>query len=159
MTIVENTLTGEIVTTNGTPARKPRVRSVAPPPEPTAISAYRDARKALETRREELVAELKALTEVLGPIAPTKPEAPKAEPKPRKPKTERKPRAASSNVAELLATVLDYLKDHPEGQRSEDIRKSLDCDKGLLAKALKAGVTDGSLKTTGQKRATVYTKA
>ena len=68
-------------------------------------------------------------------------------------------RLARRSLEEIQAVVADVVKlvsKHPDGLRSETIRTELDLDVREVPRVLKEGVAMGALKSTGQKRATVY---
>ena len=68
-------------------------------------------------------------------------------------------RLARRSLEEIQAVVADVVKlvsKHPDGLRSETIRTELDLDVREVPRVLKEGLTMGALKSTGQKRATVY---
>ena len=82
---------------------------------------------------------------------------------PKTPKTGKKAKSEGRlprrSLEEIQATVADVVKlvsKHPDGLRSETIRTELDLDVREVPRVLKEGLTMGALKSTGQKRATVY---
>ncbi|MGZ3419870.1 MAG: hypothetical protein ACXVEF_14200 [Polyangiales bacterium] len=65
-------------------------------------------------------------------------------------------RPAKIDVAGLAGKVGELLKGKSDGLRAEQIRESLGVAKNQLVKVITKGLADGSLKKTGEKRATKY---
>ena len=68
----------------------------------------------------------------------------------------RLPRRSLEEIQAVVADVVKLVSKHPDGLRSETIRTELDLDVREVPRVLKEGLTMGALKSTGQKRATVY---
>ena len=68
----------------------------------------------------------------------------------------RLPRRSLEEIQAVVADVVKLVAKHPDGLRSETIRTELDLDVREVPRVLKEGLTMGALKSTGQKRATVY---
>jgi len=60
------------------------------------------------------------------------------------------------DVAGLAGKVGDLLGKNADGMRAEQIRGALGVAKNQLVKVINKGLADGSLKKTGEKRATKY---
>ena len=73
-----------------------------------------------------------------------------------KSKSGRLPRRSLEEIQAVVADVVKLVAKHPDGLRSETIRTELDLDVREVPRVLKEGLTMGALKSTGQKRATVY---
>lgn len=65
----------------------------------------------------------------------------------------RTPEAIQEFIGQIVATVR---KAGAEGARAEHIRQALECEARELPRALKQALSEGALKSTGQKRATTY---
>lgn len=68
----------------------------------------------------------------------------------------RLPRRSLEEIQAVVADVVKLVAKHPDGLRSETIRTELDLDVREVPRVLKEGVAMGTLKSHGQKRATVY---
>jgi hypothetical protein len=68
----------------------------------------------------------------------------------------RLPRRSLEEIQAVVADVVKLVSKHPDGLRSEVIRKELDLDVREVPRVLREGVASGVLKCKGQKRATTY---
>lgn len=68
----------------------------------------------------------------------------------------RKKKPSNEQVEGALAEVLDLLKKHPKGMRSEQIRANLGQDRALFQMAVALGLMSDQLVKSGAKRSTVY---
>jgi hypothetical protein len=66
-------------------------------------------------------------------------------------------RRSPADIAKTLAQIVSLLKTKKAGLRSEEIRKALKLDVREVPRVLKEGLAKKTLKSKGQKRATVYT--
>jgi hypothetical protein len=82
--------------------------------------------------------------------------APAAAAAPRAASGRRPGRPPKIDVSGLSGKVTDLLKGKSEGLRAEQIRDALGVAKNQLVKVITKGLADGSLKKTGEKRATKY---
>lgn len=91
------------------------------------------------------------LTSILGGVAQAP--APSSAVKAGRPSRER---LAQEAIEEALAQVVELLKKHPNGLRSEQIRADLNMNKKLFQYAAHLGKTSDQLTQTGERRSTVY---
>jgi hypothetical protein len=68
-------------------------------------------------------------------------------------------RRSPADIAKTLGQVVALVKTKKAGLRSEEIRKALKLDVREVPRVLKEGLAKKTLKSKGQKRATVYTAA
>ena len=68
-------------------------------------------------------------------------------------------RRSPEDVAKTLGTVIALVKGKKAGMRAEEIRNALKLDRREVPRVLKAGLSSKTLRSKGQKRATVYTVA
>jgi hypothetical protein len=67
------------------------------------------------------------------------------------------PRRSPAEVEKALSLVIHALKAAGgKGLRSEQIQKALGVDKRELPRVLRTGIAKKSIRSTGQKRATIY---
>lgn len=66
-------------------------------------------------------------------------------------------RRSADDIARVLENIVAVLTKHPEGLRSEQIKAALQLDTREMPRPLAEGLKSGTLKKSGQKRATVYT--
>ena len=65
-------------------------------------------------------------------------------------------RRTQAELDAMLDSIVALLDKNPKGMRAEDIRASLGVEAKELPRPLAEGLSNGSLKKTGQKRATTY---
>jgi hypothetical protein len=75
---------------------------------------------------------------------------------PRAPSGRRPGRPPKIDVSGLAGKVTELLHGKADGLRAEQIREALGVAKNQLVKVITKGLADGSLKKTGEKRATKY---
>lgn len=68
----------------------------------------------------------------------------------------RRERLTQEAIEEALAQVVELLKKHPNGLRSEQIRADLGMNKKLFQYAAHVGKTSDQLTQKGERRSTVY---
>ncbi len=68
-------------------------------------------------------------------------------------------RRSPADIAKTLGQIVALVKTRKAGLRSEQIRKALKLDVREVPRVLKEGLAKKTLKSKGQKRATVYTAA
>lgn len=68
----------------------------------------------------------------------------------------RRARVTQENKEEVLATIIELLGRHPEGLRSEQIRRELKLDKKAFQLAMNVGKESDQIVQSGERRATVY---
>jgi len=68
-------------------------------------------------------------------------------------------RRSPADIAKTLGQIVALVKTRKAGLRSEEIRKALKLDVREVPRVLKEGLAKKTLKSKGQKRATVYTAA
>lgn len=68
-------------------------------------------------------------------------------------------RRSPADIAKTLGQVVALVKTKKAGLRSEEIREALKLDVREVPRVLKEGLAKKTLKSRGQKRATVYTAA
>lgn len=66
-------------------------------------------------------------------------------------------RRSADDIARVLENVVAVLAQHPEGLRAEQIKAALQLDTREMPRPLAEGLKSGTLKKSGQRRATVYT--
>jgi len=80
-------------------------------------------------------------------------------PAPGRAKGGRLARRSPADIAKTLGQIVALVKTKKAGLRSEEIRKALKLDVREVPRVLKEGLAKKTLKSKGQKRATVYTVA
>ncbi len=89
--------------------------------------------------------------------APKAAKAAKAKAAPKaKAKSGRLPRRSPEEIAQGVDAIVALLKKHPDGKRSEEIKKALGLDVREMPRLLHTGLEAKKLKSKGEKRATVY---
>jgi hypothetical protein len=105
-----------------------------------------DFRTALLSEKAKLEAELSAINQLLGSKSVAASE----------PVVARRERLTQESIEDALAQVIELLKKHPNGLRSEQIRADLNMNKKLFQYAAHLGKTSDQLAQTGERRSTVY---
>lgn len=65
-------------------------------------------------------------------------------------------RRSSAELNAVLESIVGLLEKNPKGLRAENIRENLGLEAKELPRPLAEGIRNGSLRKTGQKRATTY---
>jgi hypothetical protein len=91
---------------------------------------------------------------VMKPNASTS--APKRPITPKPSKGPRLARRTADQVQEALTGVIELLTKNPDGMKAEAIRAELGIDVREIPRILKLGMEKAEIRSTGQKRATVY---
>ena len=68
----------------------------------------------------------------------------------------RRARISQESKEEVLAVIIELLGRHPEGLRSEQIRRELKLDKKAFQLAVNVGKESDQVVQSGERRATVY---
>jgi hypothetical protein len=100
-------------------------------------------------------ASIDELMEVSRGTAARRPRAPGVGVK-RRGKGGRLGRRSTAELEAVLDSIVGLLEKNPKGMRAEQIRESLGVEAKELPRPLAEGLSNGSLKKTGQKRATTY---